>query len=415
MSDQPAKGNHFALLYWLLLINSMSVMAMLSLIPAIARESHIPDTLMVSVQTLAAAIGFFSVPIWATISDRSGRRKIILLGCLGFAISNIVTGIGTMMGVFHWTTPIIAFIVLVLGRSVHGLIGLAANPAAQAFIAERTPREKRTASLAALASSQGVGSIIGPAAAPLLIFTAAGLAGPVLLAGILAFVTLVLLARDLPDDRPTDAVRATPAEKGAQWAVWRDPGVRPFMVYCVLLSICQIGNLQVLGFHLIDTLKIEPIKAQPFAGFAMMAGAAAALGVQLVLIPALKLAPARLLRLAPLLAIAGNLLMAVAPNYWVIAVSFVIISAGYAFAMPGLSAGASLASSAESQGAAAGGIFSAYSIGVMMGPIIAMSLYHFVRPAPFLLNVLVLIGMFALALLDPALKSAGARPGPGIS
>ena len=73
--------------------------------------------------------------------------------------------------------PTLVFAIFMLGRGLYGTFGSASPPAVQAYVAARTDGAARTSALAALASSFGLGTIIGPAIAPLFIFPPLGLSG----------------------------------------------------------------------------------------------------------------------------------------------------------------------------------------------------------------------------------------------
>src|SRR6185295_18672045 len=108
------------------------------------------------------------------------------------------------------------------------------------YIAARTEGAERTKALAALASSFGLGTIIGPAIAPLFIFRPLGLASPLIAFAMIGALVLSAVALRLPDDTPKREARgqivAYPAigtadapvarENGAPRRLhWRDPRV----------------------------------------------------------------------------------------------------------------------------------------------------------------------------------------------
>jgi MFS family permease len=282
---------------------------------------------------------------------------------------------------------------------------MASNPAIQAYVADTTSRQDRTGVLASMASAQGFGAIIGPGLAPLLLLPLVGLAGPQLVFGVAGLALMAFVALHLPRDTPKVAETDHAARKLAAKGLWKDRTVWPFVLYMTLLSACSAANIQTLGFVVIDTLKLDPIHAQPYAGGAIMGGAIGGLVVQLVVIRTFRLTPPTLMLLGAGLAVAGNLLMAAASGFPAVAIAFALTSIGYAFGRPGVTAGASLSASAERQGAVAGLLSGAGSSGLMASPILAMSLYHFWRAGPFLALALVMGTMLALAAANRA------RPG----
>src|SRR3546814_20582830 len=114
----------------------------------------------------------------------------------------LVCGSVLAAGLAGLLPPTIVFIVFVLGRAVYGGWGSASPPAVQAYVAARTEGEERTNALAAIASSFGLGTIIGPALAPLFIFPPLGLSGPLIVFAFLGPAVLAAVVTTLPAAPP---------------------------------------------------------------------------------------------------------------------------------------------------------------------------------------------------------------------
>ena len=80
-----------------------------------------------------------------------------------------------------------------IARSLYGGFGSAAPPAVQAYVASRTPRSERTQALSLIASSFGLGTVIGPALAPLMVLPFVGLTGPFIIFALIGIATLTAL------------------------------------------------------------------------------------------------------------------------------------------------------------------------------------------------------------------------------
>jgi MFS transporter, DHA1 family, tetracycline resistance protein len=100
--------------------------------------------------TLFAAIQFACAPIQGALSDRFGRRPVVL-------ISNLGIGVDFLFMALVNTLPL-----LLIGRCISGMTA-ASFTTANAYIADVTPAEKRAASFGMLGAAFGVGFIIGPA------------------------------------------------------------------------------------------------------------------------------------------------------------------------------------------------------------------------------------------------------------
>lgn len=121
---------------------------------------------------LYALTQFVFAPIIGNLSDRFGRRPVLLVAIFGFAIDYVVMGFAP----FLW--------VLFIGRALSGMFG-ATYSTAGAYIADITPPEERGGRFGLIGAAFGLGFIIGPAIGGLLgeidhrlpFFVAAGLAG----------------------------------------------------------------------------------------------------------------------------------------------------------------------------------------------------------------------------------------------
>lgn len=99
--------------------------------------------------TAFAAIQFVSAPIQGALSDRFGRRPVILLSCLGLGLDFIFMALANSL---PW---------LMVGRVLSG-IASASFTTANAYIADITPQENRAKAFGMIGAAFGVGFIIGP-------------------------------------------------------------------------------------------------------------------------------------------------------------------------------------------------------------------------------------------------------------
>jgi DHA1 family tetracycline resistance protein-like MFS transporter len=161
-----------------------------------------------------ALASFVSAPLLGALSDRYGRRPVLLLGFCGLAIN------------FFWTAAATSLWMLVASRVVGG--AMAANAAvANAYVADITPPEQRARRFGLLGAMFGLGFILGPALGGIL--GAIDLRLPFVVAGVLTLVNLVygyfVLPESLPVERrqPVQLARANPF--GALKALARLEGV----------------------------------------------------------------------------------------------------------------------------------------------------------------------------------------------
>lgn len=402
----------FGILFAVSLIAAAGNMALQSVLPAIGREFGLMDTLVSAAFAISALMWTLTSPFWARLSDTLGRKKVIQIGLSGFVISMAGFGLAATSGLEHWLGPVFAFVLMAVARTVYGVFGSAAPIASQAYVADRTSPEQRTQAMSLLASAQGLGTVIGPALAPFFVLPLVGLAGPMYAFALCGAVVLFVVWRKLPSG---DVVRV-PSPSGqrrgtASKGLWKDPRVRDYLLYGLLVTGAQAVNISVLGFHIIDELAVTGTAArdaQPFIGIAMLAGAAATLMAQWGLIPLLKLEPRDLMRWGAGLALAGNVLSIAAPGYYGVVVGYAVVSMGVGFARPGFTAGSSLAVGPSEQGAVAGLMMSLAGLSFLGPPVIGVALYGLAESAPFIANALLLAAAVLLCFSSDRLKAGPA-------
>lgn len=408
--DGQTNRRAFAILFGVSVATALGNTGMLSVLPAIGRQIGIPDALVAGIFSLSAVLWAVTSPFWARQSDLRGRKPLIMLGLGGFAISMTLCAIVVSAGLHHLAPPMVIFVLFLLARALFGGFGSAANPATQAYLAERTTREERTQTMAGLAGAFGLGTVVGPLLAPLFVLPLIGLAGPMVAFAALAAVMLVVVHRGLPETfKPGNSDTPPRRRMGLPWRgedgkLWKDPRLKPFLIFGFLVASCQTAQTQTLGFLIIDKLGLSPIKAQGFITLAMAAGAVAGLLAQWGLIRMFRMGPRELMRWGVGAAALGNIVVAFAPDYAAVAIGYAIASLGYGFARPGFTAGASLSVEAKDQAGAAGAIAAINGLNVVVAPLFVL-LYEQIGWAPFVLNTMILLGLLGYALRQVMLRS----------
>jgi MFS family permease len=428
----------FAVLYAVLITVAAGNTALQTVLPAIARVIKIPDMLVAIIFSFSALLWTFTAPYWARQSDIRGRRRLMQVGVIGFGVSMLGCGIVIFAGLKGLLVPVATFALFAGTRSLFGLFGSASNPAAQAYVAARTSESERTNALSTLSSAFGLGTIIGPAVAPLFIIGVLGLAGPLFAFAVMALFVLVAVRRYLPDDDPTHfpgligaPVDAAAVSGGAHGAAaseptvsggatgaslqaaaagrgkrlsWRDPRILPFMIFGFFSGSIQAATGQALGFLVIDKLGGNALQAQQEIAIIFMAGAGATLLVQWGLIPMFRMAPPSLMRVGTMVAAVGTLGVALAPDFHALVVAFALSSMGYGFARPGFTAGASLAVGQAEQGGVAGAVTSINGSCFVLAPAIGIGLYQIAPTLPYLLGAGALLALLIYASSSAVLR-----------
>jgi MFS family permease len=307
--------------------------------------------------------------------------------------------------------PVVVFVTFLLIRGIFGILGSATASSSQAYVADRTSAKERTSALSALAGALGMGTIIGPALSPLLVFGFLGLAGPMTIfalgAGVVLLMVMLIIPRDIPPaklypDKFANAHTAA-ARKERGFGIWLDRDIGPWLIFGFLSCCVQAINVYTLGFVVMDVVALPATEAQRYIGMAMAAGAGAGLFGQWVLIPWLKMSPRALIWSGGLLALAGNLLTVFAHDIWMLSLGYVVLTLGFSFCRPGFTAGASLAARPDQQGIVAGMVSSLSGGSIVITPVIGVLLYEMATPSPFILNCVVMGGLMIFAWKNASL------------
>jgi MFS family permease len=408
---------HFLLLYAAMLVAAAGNTALQSVMPAIGREIGIADFWVALAYTWSAVLWVALAPFWAEKSDRHGRKALTIMGVSGFVVSMLLCGIALFAGLHGWIGGALTFGLFAIFRAIYGSLGCATPSATQAYLASRTRRSGRVAALSALSSSFGLGTIIGPAVAPLFVLPLVGLAGPLFAFAAIALGVAAAIIVWLPNDRygrrsgrgaamsypslatpPTGAsVVAATAPRRARRLKWSDPRIRSWIVAGVAAGHAQAAILTCLGFFVIDRLHLAPWGSEGPISIVMMAGAAATLGAQWGIIPRLNLEPRAMILWGALIAASGLLGTMLSGDLYGITIGFAVASLGFGFTRPGFTAGASLAVPLAEQGAVAGVITAANGISFVLAPGLGIALYTLGPNLPFiacalLLAILLVVG-----------------------
>lgn len=407
----------FALLFAVMLVAAAGNTAMQSLLPAIGRSLGIADLWVALAFSLSAILWVVAAPYWARRADVRGRRALMRWGLAGFVGSMLVCGGILAVGLQGWLSAGLVFVIFFLGRGLYGALGSASPPAVQAYVAARTDGQARTGALAAVASSFGLGTIIGPAVAPLFVFEPLGLAGPLIVFAGIGAIVLILIATRLPDDTPknpakgrlTDypAISATAAGRAEDEEAtpgrlrWRDPRVSRWLVAGTVGGHGQAVMLSVVGFLVIDRLGLTIGEAQHSIAVVLIGGAVASLLAQWWLIPMLQLSPTQLVAWGSILAAIGSVLTGVAGDLYTMTLSFALASVGFGLFRPGFTSGASLSVARHEQNSVAGMVTSVNGLAYVAAPAIGVLIYGFGWSLPFVVVAALMLGTAFLAGVSP--------------
>jgi MFS family permease len=403
---RPDRRRAFLLLFFCLLaVGAGNTMLTAAVLPPLTRELGLPDWTAGAIFSLSAAVWVVTAPFWGARSNAWGRRPVTAIGMAGFAASMLLFGLFAMLALVGWIQGwVLIFVLLLFARTLFGVFGSATNPAAQAYVADRTTREERTHEIATLTSGFTLGQMAGPAAAAVLITVggmlspAVGLLAPVFMITVIAGAIGFLILRTLPETRAP--VQEEGVRKAGATGLWRHKAILPFLVYAVGLSLVTGVLSQTFPYAIMDRMNVSGPGSAAYTGPAMTMGAMATLISQLVIIPRMRLTVRHLMIYGAVLLALAALFMVWAQDFALFAFAQILFGFGQGLARPGFSAGASLSASHEQQGEVAGLVTAANGMGFVVSPVFGLALYEYVSPmAPFAFctALLAAMGIYAFA------------------
>jgi DHA1 family multidrug resistance protein-like MFS transporter len=132
-----------------------------------------------------AIMRLFFGPIWGSISDRIGRKPVMIIGIFGYAITMLFFGLANQL----W--------MLFAARSLSGILSSATSPTTMAYISDSTPEKERSGGMGIIGAAMGIGTIIGPGIGGIL--AKQSLSFPFYIAAAIAMIAMLLIILFLPE------------------------------------------------------------------------------------------------------------------------------------------------------------------------------------------------------------------------
>ncbi len=173
-------------------------------------------------------------PVLGRLSDKHGRRPILLISLLGTCLGFLILGFATTL----W--------MLFLGRIIDGISGGNISTA-QAYIADVTTKENRAKGMGLIGAAFGLGFVFGPAIGGIL--SRWGINVPFLFAGGLAFANAILLYFTLPETVTPDHPARVSAASGRGWKQ-----VLEALRQAQLAFVLTIYFLSIVAFSIMTTV-----------------------------------------------------------------------------------------------------------------------------------------------------------------
>ena len=197
---------------------------------------------------ISAMLEFIFAPVWGGVSDRIGRKPVLMLGLVGYGLSSLLMGLSTQL----W--------MLFGSRALSGILSSATQVAALAYVGDSTSAEERGGGMGALGAAMAAGVILGPGFGGWL--AGGSLSTPFFIAAGLSVVSLLLIASLLPESLSVEARqqaqgKVSTVQFGQLWRALFSPiGALLFMV--TLFSFALANFEAVFGLYALEKFGYGP-------------------------------------------------------------------------------------------------------------------------------------------------------------
>jgi multidrug resistance protein len=393
LEEHKASTGALAFIFATIFLDLLGAAMLIPVLPYIVRLYNTDALTVGLLSVIYSAAQFAAAPFLGWLSDRSGRRPVLLLSVLGSAIGYFIFGLGGAL----W--------VLFLSRLIDGITGGNISTA-QAYIADVTPPQQRAKNFALMGAVFSLGFILGPAIGGALGQFSVTL--PAFAAGTLSLLSGIFGYFMLPESLPKQKRASAPFTWSAVNPIRAISDMAKLPSLGVLLLATFVFNFVYGGMATnFSVYTIEKFGAQPLENAAVFTlSATIGVIVQAGVVPRLvpRLGEQRLALSGLALQVLGFLGIVVAPAFWALYAIIALIGAGNALMRPTLTALISNSVSFREQGKVAGVTASLTSLTYVFGPLWAGVTYDYVVPsAPYWTGAILLaLTWVLLARLKPA-------------
>ena len=352
--------------------------------PLYGRALQLTEAEIAILLSASSVMLVLATPAWGRLSERLGRRLVLLIGFLGYSIGTAIFLALAAAEEHGLITGWRFFVLLLLSRLLQAGLFAATTPAIVAWISDLTQAQERMKAMGVISACATLGMMSGP-------MIASALAGFGLTTPFYFFMTTFFIASIALARLPETAKRQNSAGNLVRGVSFFDPRVRIYVCAGVLIFTALALLQFALALYLQDGLRLSVERAAQVAGGALALASGISAVTQLSWGRRVRWSPPLRIRVGSLVAVVGYLVLGLLENIPGLALAMILTGLGMGLVMPAFRAGASLATKAEEQGSVAGLVSACAPIGYVIGPLLGAQLYALGPRAPFVAAALVLV------------------------
>ncbi|KAA9026209.1 MFS transporter [Niallia endozanthoxylica] len=320
-------------------------------------------------------------PVWGRVSDRIGRKPVIMIGISGLALSFILMGLSSAL----W--------MLFAARVIGGILSAANMPTVMAYVADITSAEDRGKGMGVVGAATGLGFVFGPALGG--VFSKMSLSIPFYIAGILSLFTFFLVLFLLKESLPKENRGRQKNETSSIWETLQGP--QSILYFLQLFISLSLSGLEAT-FAYFAAVKAG-LGAVELGYIFMIMGFAGAL-VQGGLVGRMtkRFGEGIVIQFGIIISAIGFGLILLVDNFTTAAIYLTIFGIGNGVIRPSVSALLTKTSSAG-HGSTTGLLSSFDSLGRIAGPPLGGWLFHMAIGLPYISGIILSILAFMLYLV----------------
>jgi multidrug resistance protein len=382
MSEPPASKHErpnktlLLTLFSIIVIDLIGFGIVIPVLPFYAEFYGASATVLGMLLTSYAAMQFLFAPIWGRISDRIGRRPVLILTILGSSFALLILGMANSL---FW---------LFVARILGGVFG-ANISVATAYVTDVTTEKNRTRWMGMIGASFGIGFILGPAIGGLL--APYGYGVPMLFASALALINFIYACFVLKEPMR----HQISVENVLHTKLFQNHVIRRICGINLLFTLGVTQLEAIFAFYMMDRFSYDAREV----AYILVMMAVIMVGIQGGAIRGLakRFGEKNLLLVGAVLLALSYAVIPWMPKVALLLIPLASAAIGRGMAQPSMLSLVSSASSAQNRGSVMGIFQSSASLGRIIGPSVAGILYDRFFGIPFLFGTAMMIAVFAVA------------------